>query len=101
LRQQPGNGGRLGNGRPIAAAARAAGCRQLQPPPARGHQALATAQAAGPGRSGKLTAEETAWTIMAAALPAGVLPSDLASRLELTLSAGKEAGRLTLRYFQQ
>src|SRR3954468_8519523 len=38
---------------------------------------------------------------MAAALPAGVLPSDLASRLELTLSAGKEAGRLTLRYFQQ
>jgi histidinol phosphatase-like enzyme (inositol monophosphatase family) len=38
---------------------------------------------------------------MAAALPAGVLPPDLVSRLELTLSAGKEAGRLTLRYFQQ
>ncbi len=38
---------------------------------------------------------------MAAALPAGVLPHDLASRLDLTLAAGKEAGRLTLRYFQQ
>lgn len=38
---------------------------------------------------------------MAAALPVGVLPSDLNSRLELALSAGKEAGRLTLRYFQQ
>lgn len=28
-------------------------------------------------------------------------PQDLASRLELALSAGKEAGRLTLKYFQQ
>ena len=33
--------------------------------------------------------------------PTQVLPHDLASRLELALSAGKEAGRLTLRYFQQ
>jgi histidinol-phosphatase len=38
---------------------------------------------------------------MPAALPARVSPSDLASRLELALAAGKEAGRLTLRYFQQ
>ena len=38
---------------------------------------------------------------MSAALPAGVLPQDLSSRLELALSAGKEAGRLTLKYFQQ
>ena len=38
---------------------------------------------------------------MAAALPAGVLPPDLASRLDVAISAGKEAGRLTLRYFQQ
>src|SRR6185436_17751185 len=38
---------------------------------------------------------------MPAALPAGVLPTGLASRLELALSAGKEAGRLTLKYFQQ
>jgi histidinol-phosphatase len=38
---------------------------------------------------------------MAAALPVGVLPQDLSSRLELAVSAGKEAGRLTLTYFQQ
>jgi histidinol-phosphatase len=38
---------------------------------------------------------------MAAALPAGVLPTDLVSRLDVAISAGKEAGRLTLRYFQQ
>jgi histidinol-phosphatase len=38
---------------------------------------------------------------MAAALPVGVLPHDLVLRLELALAAGKEAGRLTLRYFQQ
>lgn len=30
-----------------------------------------------------------------------VLPIDLSSRLELAISAGKEAGRLTLKYFQQ
>ena len=30
-----------------------------------------------------------------------VLPQDLGSRLELAISAGKEAGRLTLKYFQQ
>ena len=38
---------------------------------------------------------------MAAEFPPGVLPHDLALRLELALAAGKEAGRLTLRYFQQ
>src|SRR5687767_3917631 len=38
---------------------------------------------------------------MAAAIPAGVLPHDLVSRLDLAIAAGKEAGRLTLRYFQQ
>ncbi len=36
-----------------------------------------------------------------AALPAGVTPVDLASRLSLAQQAGQEAGRLTLQYFQQ
>lgn len=38
---------------------------------------------------------------MSAALPAGVSAADLAARLELAIAAGKEAGQLTLRYFQQ
>jgi histidinol-phosphatase len=38
---------------------------------------------------------------MAAALPAGVSPVELAARLELAIAAGKEAGQLTLCYFQQ
>jgi histidinol-phosphatase len=33
--------------------------------------------------------------------PTPILPQDLSSRLELAISAGKEAGRLTLKYFQQ
>lgn len=36
-----------------------------------------------------------------AALPSGVTPVDLASRLLLAQQAGQEAGRLTLQYFQQ
>ena len=39
--------------------------------------------------------------MMTAALPSGVSAQDLALRLDLALAAGKEAGRLTLRYFQQ
>ena len=39
--------------------------------------------------------------MMTAALPSGVSAQDLVLRLDLALAAGKEAGRLTLRYFQQ
>ena len=39
--------------------------------------------------------------IAMAALPPGVAPQDLLLRLDLALAAGKEAGRLTLQYFQQ
>lgn len=38
---------------------------------------------------------------MAAEFPPGVSPLDLSVRLAVALAAGKEAGRLTLRYFQQ
>lgn len=38
---------------------------------------------------------------MMPALPPGVAAQDLVLRLDLALAAGKEAGRLTLRYFQQ
>src|SRR3954469_20995991 len=35
------------------------------------------------------------------AFPPGVAPPDLVLRLDVALAAGKEAGRLTLQYFQQ
>lgn len=38
---------------------------------------------------------------MAVEFPIGVSPQDLAVRLDLARAAGREAGRLTLRYFQQ